>query len=131
MYSTIKAKFVTRLTSLGYTEQAEFFENENIAQPDKTYSIRCYGLEQGIIGSKYNTVFLKMGVVISINYDLHLGNSYSASIDLIDDLVTDVINPDNYPTGARLIDYDGLDLNIDNDTLEAKVKFKVEYAKNN
>ena len=131
MYSTIKAKFVTRLTGLGYTEQVEFFENEETAQLNKTYSIRCFDLKQATIESKHNLVFLKMGIQISINYDLHLGNSYSASIDLLDDIITDVINPDNFPTGARLVDFDGIDLNINNDTLEVKLKFQVEYSKSN
>lgn len=131
MFSTVKAQFVTRLTSLGYTEQVEFFENENIANLNKTYSVRCAGIDNATIESKHNLVFLKLKIDVSINYDLHLGNSYASSIDLLDDIIVDLINPTNYASGVRVIEYDGIDLNINNDTLEAKLKFAIEYSKGN
>lgn len=130
MFSTIKTKFKTLLTALGYTEQVEFYENETTAQVDKTYSIRCYSLKQKN-ESKYNLLFLQMGVSVSVNYDLHLGNSYSASLDLLDDVVGSIISPSNYATGVRLIELDGIEININNDTLEVAFKFQVEYTNSN
>ena len=136
---TFKSGWTTTLEGLGLTEAPEGMSLEDLpaTSVDSSFSMWASAGGEGDPQDVHGTIYLALDVVVrhAVQVTPHdRAGSVDTLVSTTESVIAKLCNPDNYPSGTRIVELRGFDhTNIDDvsaENLFAEIRFTVEYGVN-